>query len=115
MLCFTLQVFVLDADARVLTTFEAPGAAGDAGAARLPRPRVVALVEGKAVPQASHFTEHRRALPSAAALCRAEPPPPSPSFPPTARPTVCPLLRDIMHDDDGFAEPTLRAAAARRG
>ena len=24
------------------------------------------------------------------------PPPPSPTFPPTARPTVCPLLRDIM-------------------
>jgi hypothetical protein len=24
------------------------------------------------------------------------PPPPSPNFPPTARPTVCPLLRDIM-------------------
>ena len=64
MLRFTRQVFVLDADARGLTTFEAPGAAGDAGAARLPRPRVVALVEGKAVPQASHFTEHRRALQS---------------------------------------------------
>ena len=91
MLCFTLQVFVLDADARVLTTFEAPGAAGDAGAARLPRPRVVALVEGKAVPQASHFTEHRRALPSAAALCRAEPPPPFPFLSPYCSPYCMPV------------------------
>ena len=30
-------------------------------------------------------------------------PPPSPTFPPTARPTVCPLLRDIMHDQAGGA------------